>query len=213
VEAAAAADYLERCLPPAPGPVWEQILTGLRQSTLGASSDASPQMPVSAVAQVAATPLGLWLLRTVYIGPGADPTPLTDSDRFLSTGALRAHLLDRLIPALITTHPPARRSRRDPDEPFWPCRAHDPDQVRRWLGYLAHHLAHPRNADHTPRTRDFIWWHLARPTFAPHRTASLAGGLAFGVAFRLAGVLKGGLAFGLALGLTGGLGVRMCVAD
>jgi hypothetical protein len=209
VEPAAAADYLKRCLPPAPGPVWEEILNGLKQSAVDGSSGTAQASTSSAVAQVAATPLGLWLVRTVYIGPGADPTPLTDPRRFPTTAALRSHLLDQLIPALITTRPPSR----DPAEPFRPRRTHDPVNVRRWLGYLAHHLAHPRNPDKTPRTRDFAWWYLARHVIAEHRTPKLAAALTFGLTFAvtyglpfvLTAWLSAGLEAGLEAGLTAGL--------
>jgi hypothetical protein len=91
LEPIAAADYLQRCLPQPrrPGPVWEQILSGLR------TSPAPPPGPVAALAQIAATPLGLWLLRAVYITPRAAPAPLLDPGRFPDIAALRAHLFDR----------------------------------------------------------------------------------------------------------------------
>ena len=209
VEPAAAADHLKRCLPPAPGPVWEEILNGLKQSAVDGFSGTDQASTSSAVAQIAATPLGLWLVRTVYISPRADPTPLTDPRRFPTTAALRSHLLDQLIPALITTRPPSR----DPAEPFRPRRTHDPVNVHRWLGYLAHHLAHPRNPDKTPRTRDFAWWYLARHVIAEHRTPKLAAALTFGLTFAvtygLPFVLTGwhlaGLEAGLEAGLAAGL--------
>ncbi|QXJ24051.1 hypothetical protein AGRA3207_005302 [Actinomadura graeca] len=129
-----AADYLASCLPPEPGPHWQHTLTTLRHAPLPGRRP--PGYPAAAVADVAETPLGLWLLRTVYITPGADPSRLIDLARFPTASALRAHLFDRLIPALITARPPGD----NPAEPFRPRRRHDPEQVRRWLGYLAHHL-------------------------------------------------------------------------
>lgn len=72
----AAAGYLDRCLPPRSRPAWEQILTHLR------TAPALPGGPGAALAEVAATPLGLWLLRAVYITPAADPAALRDPDRF-----------------------------------------------------------------------------------------------------------------------------------
>jgi hypothetical protein len=149
----AAGAYLERCLPPRPGPAWGEIL--VRLSTPNPSAG-----PMAALAEIATSPLGLWLLRAAYIAPGTDAAPLLDPDRFPDAAALRAHLFDQLIPALITARPPAN----DRVELFRPRRRYDPDQVRRWLGYLAHHLTHL--GDGTTGTRDFAWWQLARTTQA-----------------------------------------------
>jgi SAM-dependent methyltransferase len=130
-------------------------LAGLGVSAFGIDGLRTPVLarPVAALADLAATPLGLWLLRTVYVTPGADPAPLLDPDRFLDAPALRAHLFDHLVGSLITTRPPGE----DPTEVFRPSTRHDPDQVRRWLGFLAHYL-------HTSGTRDLAWWQLARNT-------------------------------------------------
>jgi hypothetical protein len=179
---ATAVDYLARCLPPRPGPVWEQILTGLHATTV------PPPGPVAALAEITATPLGLWLLRAVYITPSTDPAPLIDPDRFPDIPTLRAHLFDRLIEALITTRDPST----DPADLFRPRRHHDPIRVRRWLGYLAHHLSRTNNG-----TRDFAWWHLARNTHTLTRRTVLTLGLTLGLTY--------GLATGLVLGLLEGL--------
>ena len=183
VEPATAVGYLSRCLPPRPGPVWERILAGL-------ATTSTP--PFAALTQITSTPLGLWLLRAVYITPGADPTPLLDSDRFADAPALRAHLFDRLIEALIGTRDPSA----DPADLFRPRRRHDPDRVRRWLGYLAHHLAHPAGGDATAG-RDFAWWRLARDAGVLTRGSALTVGLVLGLAY--------GLAVGIVLGLVEGL--------
>ncbi|MFD9223466.1 NACHT domain-containing protein [Streptomyces sp. NPDC060064] len=171
-----AADYLERCLPPRPAPAWERILRELRTPDLA--------RPVAALADLAATPLGLWLLRTVYVTPGADPAPLLDPGRFLDAPALRAHLFDHLVGSLITTRPPGEY----PTEVFRPSTRHDPDQVRRWLGFLAHYL-------HTSGTRDLAWWQLARNTdaLAPKTRIALGAftALAFAVLIVLLTALTG----------------------
>jgi hypothetical protein len=210
---ATAADYLARCLPPRPGPVWEQILTGLR------ATPAPPPGPIAALAQITATPLGLWLLRAVYITASTDPAALIDPDRFPDLPALRAHLFDRLIDALITTRDPGT----DPADLFRPRRRYDPTRVQRWLGYLAHHLSYTTNDATTTGTRDFAWWHLARNTHALTRRTALTLGLTVGLIYGLAaglvlGLLHGlirfsflrgeftlGLVQGLMFGLTGGL--------
>ena len=56
-----AARYLDRSLPPDRPDAWRQLLAGLRDGT------------AKGLAAVTATPLGLWLVRTVYLdGPPAD---------------------------------------------------------------------------------------------------------------------------------------------
>ncbi|MFL6052248.1 MAG: NACHT domain-containing protein [Actinoallomurus sp.] len=212
LDPATAADYLSRCRPRQPGPVWEQILTGLRKSP------APPPGPLAALAQISATPLGLWLLRAVYITSRTDPTPLIDPGRFPDLSALRAHLFDQLIEALIITREPST----DPADLFRPRRRYDPTRVRRWLGCLAHHLSCTTNDDATTGTRDFAWWHLARDTLTRRRwlTLGLTLGLTYGLAVWLISVLSGaesggfggaakwdgltaGLIVGLAIGLRG----------
>ncbi|HEX6076250.1 MAG TPA: NACHT domain-containing protein [Micromonosporaceae bacterium] len=163
------AGYLRRCLPRRPAPVWEQILAAL-------SAVMATPTAVGALAEITSTPLGLWLVRAVYLAPGADPSVLLDPDRYPTADVLREHLLDRLIPALIATRPPSG----DPAEPFRPRRAWEPTQVHRWLGYLAHQLNRTPTTDGRPGTRDFAWWQLARHNLHPgtvRLVAGLMGGL------------------------------------
>ncbi|MGH3623945.1 MAG: hypothetical protein ACRDQ5_19510, partial [Sciscionella sp.] len=176
----AAADYLRRCLPPRPGPAWEQILTTLRSS-------AELCGPVAALAETASTALGLWLLRAVYVTPRADPTPLLDPGQFPDTAALRTHLFDKLIPTLIDTRTPSD----DPVDLFRPHHHHNPEQVRRWLGYLAHLGTKASAGDSATGTRDFAWWRLAHDTHALRRSTRVGVGLAAG--------LLGGLVMGLVI--------------
>ncbi|MGV9386146.1 NACHT domain-containing protein [Nonomuraea sp. NPDC003707] len=164
-----ATDYLTSCLAGDPSPVWRRVLDALR-------SQAAPGLT-----ELAQTPLGLWLIRAVYLNPGADPTPLA-GPLASDAAALRAHLLDRLIPALIRARPPSS----DPTDHFRPRHRLDPRTTRRHLTYLAH-------AFDPAATRDITWWHIARTT----SHIQLVGGLVFG----LLGGLLGGLAFGLVLGL------------
>lgn len=187
-----AATYLKRCLPQEPGPAWQQILADLR------AAPSHRPGPAAAIAETTATPLGLWLLRTVYITSRADPAPLMDPDRFPGPAALRAHLLDQLIPALIA----ARRPSDDPADPFRPRHSHHPDQARQWLSYLAHAMTHPP-AGSEP-TRDFAWWRLAHITRSFTDSTRLALGLAAGlvaalvVGLLVALVIVAGFAVGLA---------------
>lgn len=192
LDSAAVADHLRRCLPRWPGPVWDQILAQLR-------TNPAPVGPVAALAEITATPLGVWLLRTVYVAPGADPAALLDPNRFPDTATLRAHLFDRLIEALIDTRPPST----DPADLFRPRRRLDPARVRRWLGYLADCLTYPRDADGSPRTRDLAWWQLARTTRAITRRTRVAIGLTIAVTIELTFVAVSGLAQGTPIDLTG----------
>ncbi|MFI0408689.1 NACHT domain-containing protein [Actinomadura sp. 3N508] len=218
---AAAADYLTRCLPPSPGPAWQHTLTALRATP---PADQTPpgqaRRPAAALADLAATPLGLWLVRTAYTEPGADPTSLTDPDRFPTPAALQAHLFDLLIPAVITTRPPSDNSA----EPFRPRRGHDPAQVRHWLGFLAHHLT-TQPATGGQGTRDLAWWRLAATThtltpttrFTLALAVTLTTGVAVGLPVGLAvEPLLGpavGLPVGLAAGLAAGLTARSWAQD
>ena len=207
----AAAGYLRRCLPQDPGRDWEQVLKRLESRTRRAGK--------TPLAETVKTPLGLWLLRITYIGSVTDSTLLLNPKEFPTTAALRAHLFDRLIPTLITRRPPSN----DPAELFRPRRTHDPDKVRDWLGYLAHHLNQIPTESGQTGTRDFAWWRLAATTHAITRTTqltlalltTLTVGLAIGLVAGLAvGFVAGpatGLSVGLVNGLSGGSAVGLTV--
>ncbi len=194
LEPAAAADYLARCLPRCPGPAWEQILEGLR-----ATETRSPG-PLAAIADIAATPLGLWLLRTVCITGTVGTARMLDPWQLPGTATLRGYLFDQLIPALIETRPPAD----DQAGLFRPRRRYDPGQVRHWLGYLASYLAQASAEDGTTGTCDFTWWHLARNTHTFTLKVRFALGLTVGLAYGLTGGLVVGLVVGPVAGLAGG---------
>lgn len=187
--AAQAAEYLTHCLPPDPGPAWGEFLHRLRTGT--------PER----LAPVVGIPLNLWLLRTVYSTPRADPTPLLTP----ATTPVQADLFDQLIPAVLAALLPSR----DPSDTFHPRHTWNPHDVRRWLTFLAQHL-------HRTRTRNLSWWHLARHTLTPGAIRLAVGtviGLIFGlvVALTFALVVRptvglvGGSSFGLTLGLVFGL--------
>jgi hypothetical protein len=77
------------------------------------------------------------LARTVYSdAPGQDPAVLLDAERFPTAEAVEDHLLSSFVPTVYR------------DRPRW-----DPEQVRRWLGHLAHHLDRLG-------THDLAWWQL-----------------------------------------------------
>jgi RecA/RadA recombinase len=181
----AAAGYLSACVPPRRQAEWEPVLASLR------GSGGAP----AALARVCSAPLGLWLLRTAYLAPGADPGLLLDTTRYPTPESLLAHLLDQLIPAAITARPPGRSG----TDPFRPRRLHDPAEVRRRLGWLAFHLTCPADPDAAP-TRDIAWWQVARYTLRPRSmTATILLAMLF-----LTGV--NGLAAGIVAGLCAALG-------
>lgn len=154
------ATYLTDRLPRQPGESWQAVLTALRDGTAGAS------------AEVAASPLWLWLLCTVYIEGHRDPLPLIDPTRYPDAATIQLHLLEELIPAMVRGRPPSPRGQ----DLLRPRHHHDPERVRRWLTTLAIEL---RDA----RTRDWRWWRLARHTFTTTQV-----GFAMGVCMLMAGV-------------------------
>ncbi|WP_327588200.1 NACHT domain-containing protein [Nonomuraea sp. NBC_00507] len=166
---AAAADYLQACLPPVHHPAWPQILQALR-------AGAAP-----ALSEVTSTSLGLWLVRATYIAPRVDPTPLLELGRG-SAAQLQDHLCDQLIPALVGTRQPTD----GPVQPFRPQHTWTPEQVDRWLSYLSRQLA--RSAEDP---RDMAWWHLAR--YTPSHPVRVWAALAIGVVVGLAFILLTGM--------------------
>ncbi|MEV6039929.1 NACHT domain-containing protein [Nonomuraea sp. NPDC052116] len=164
-----AATYLHTCLPPEPRYDWEPTLTAIR-------SGSAP-----ALAAVTATPLGLWLIRMVYIRTNADPAPLL-GPLGQDPKALRCHLLDHLIDALIR----ARLPTIDHSDPFRPRQMWDAGQARTWLSHLAQALT--RN-----HTRDLAWWNIARYTTSPARRRLLPA--AVGGTIGLATILSGAVLF------------------
>jgi hypothetical protein len=175
------ARYLASCISPGQNSTWQPVLTALRAGNL------------STLAKVLSTPLGLWLLRAVYITPHADPAPLLDRHRFPDKSAVEAHLLDQLIPSLINTH----TASRDRAELFRPRYEWSPEDAHRRLTALAQDLLRAR-------TRDYAWWRVAGQTLAK-RVLQSGAALVMGVA----GALAVGSIFGLKLGVAFGLGTGL----
>jgi NACHT domain len=192
---AAAATYLENCLPRRPDQGWQTVLANLRAKQ-------TRNGPAAALTEITTTPLGAWLLRAVYITARRDPAPLLNGD-LCDARMLRAHLFDQLIPALISSRPPTD----DPADVYRPLRERDPDDVRRWLGYLAYYLTRfDVGAPH--QTRDFAWWEIARRTLGPgslRLVIALGAGLVAGLGFGLVAWLGTGLAAGIGAGRVTGL--------
>ncbi|WP_242906276.1 NACHT domain-containing protein [Actinomadura terrae] len=203
LQPADAAAYLTHLLPPRPSGTWPVLLGALAQGT------------TTPLAQVLTTPLALWLLRKVYIDAHTDPAPLLTPHRFLTPEQITDHLLDHLTQALVNANPPHQRTNGGEDQrphPFRPRYAWKPNDVQRWLSFLARHL-------HTTNTTDVAWWQLHQ-TLSSHTirltaaltvglTVGLIGGLTVGLTGGLVGGLAGGLAVGLAGGLAGGFTVGL----
>jgi hypothetical protein len=76
-----------------------------------------------------------------------------DPARYPDAQAIKAHLFDELIPALITKRRPVRNG----SDPLRPRRGWEPGATRRWLTYLAVQLR---------GERDLRWWAWP-PPFRP----------------------------------------------
>jgi hypothetical protein len=176
--------YLSQCLPSRSlrsGP-WVPILRSL--------SDHEDQILIAALA----TPFSLWLVRQVYITAGKDPTALLDRTIFPNSESIHAHLLDELIPAVLSTNRPA--SDHD-SHPFRPRHTWSADKANLWLSYLASHLP----------GHDITWWGLRESH--SRRATIIAQGTAYGIVIMLVACLVFGLARwsvrGVAFALTGGI--------
>jgi hypothetical protein len=97
---AEAAAYLRHHLQPNPEPAWDALLENLTPAA-GPAPSATP-----ALAQIVATPLGLWLVRAVYMDSHRDPAPLIAPSA--TPDSLREDLFAQLISALIAARPPNR---------------------------------------------------------------------------------------------------------
>ncbi|MFE3588066.1 helix-turn-helix domain-containing protein [Streptomyces niveus] len=122
--------------------VWDAVLKRLRVRDAPASTR---------LAEVLRTPLMVILARTMYSeAPGKDPEELLDTARFPTTGHLEEHLLAGFVPTVY------RRRALERADAGRGQRNRDPDQARRWLGYLAHSLSQG-----THDQQDLAWWRLA----------------------------------------------------
>jgi NACHT domain-containing protein len=150
------------------------------------------------LAAATATPLGLWLIRVVYLDTRCSLSPLADPRRFPDAAALRFHLLDGLIPAVVQSRPPITGTDHvAPGAVMRPARQYRPEDLRRWLTALAEHVR-------DTGTRDWLWWQLAPHTFpATWSRVGLRVGFAVVLAPLLAAVLVALLTWGF--GMTRGL--------
>ncbi|MFJ5155200.1 NACHT domain-containing protein [Streptomyces sp. NPDC088353] len=151
VEGAAAAEYLRGSSHPQRTRQWQVLLDHLTHH------------PDATAASALSSPLMLWLARTVYAHPDADPGELADESRFPDVAAVERHLLDSIVPAAFPSGPAS------PHQPH-PVREWGHAQAQRALGFLAAHLT-------AMKTRDFAWWelHRAKPPTVLKAPALLAG--------------------------------------
>ncbi|WP_199034316.1 helix-turn-helix domain-containing protein [Glycomyces salinus] len=136
-------------------PLWDPVLAGLRgePGTAGAN-----------IAAALSTPLMASMARTVYSDThDEDPSELLETDRFGDADAIERHLLGNFVPTVYRSRPGGRR--------------YEPEQARRWLGYLARHL---KRLD----THDLAWWQFGTSMRRRARMPImvLAVGLVFGLA-------------------------------
>ncbi|MFF5480934.1 NACHT domain-containing protein [Streptomyces sp. NPDC012935] len=158
------------------------------------------------VGQALATPLALFLARTIYnprpgAFPGAPQAPrpdeLCDTTAYPDHAAINARLFQAFIPAAYTPH--------QPNPPRWT--AH---QAHKTLAFLAR-LQHNQRAG----SPDVAWWELS--SAIPRRTRLLAFGLVAAITIGLmSGLIIGffaghteGLEIGLAAGLTTGFALGL----
>ncbi|MFE9244686.1 NACHT domain-containing protein [Nocardiopsis sp. NPDC006938] len=204
-----AAKYLEKCLRTRhQQQKWEAVLAHLRSPRVSRELRSSLRL-------ITATPLGLWLVRSVYLDSGADPAPLLGSERFPTREVLEAALLDWIIEAVIKTYGEQKNENGSLDLPFMDREGYDSGKVRDRLAYLAHMLSRTSAKGELSATRNLAWWELGPRVFPGGRTwrervsfriflGGLLGlsGFLFGMIFF---AFVGGIHSGLRSALMGGL--------
>jgi uncharacterized RDD family membrane protein YckC len=149
---------------------WESVLTDLRES---------PDSPVS---QALATPLMVWLARSVYAAPPPGSVPadperqppgpgeLCLRERFPNRETIENHLLAEFVPAALRRTPTAGRRR-------WPRR-----RAERWLAFLADRAEADQGERGQSGAADLQWWTLAEavPVTARKRLIGAVTGVVLG---------------------------------
>jgi RecA/RadA recombinase len=187
LDVADAITHLRLHLPPVPGEGWSTVLERLSGTPAAA---------------VIVKPLGLWLVKTVYVDARQEPSDLLTAD---SASTLMSSLFEQLIPALLRSRP-VSRSRADL---FRPRRTYDPARLRHWLTTIASEL-------HLADTRDWTWWRHANHTLTTGHIqlrALTLGAVVTAIVGSTLG-LSAGLASGMvAVMLNGGLAGRLNQLD
>ncbi|WP_326762804.1 NACHT domain-containing protein [Streptomyces phaeochromogenes] len=148
----------------------------------------------SAVGQALATPLGLFLARTIY-NPRPDtpsvpppvphPDELCDTAVYIDRGAINTHLFRAFIPAAYTPY--------QPNPPRWTA-----EQAHRTFVFLAQFQQNQRTG-----SPDIAWWELRQAI--PRHTLRPLVGLVSGLVVGLVVGLTLGLTLGPVVGLVAGL--------
>lgn len=148
-------DYLQKCLSPGRlrSPGWQRVLSHLRRGESGP------------LARALTNPLALWMFRAIYITSGEDPAVVIDPARFADAAAIRDHLLDELVPAVL-----AARRNDHPAGVRAPSRHRNPAGYRRSLAFLARGLSQSG-------TRDIAWWRFGRVLMPPPLLRRVTGGV------------------------------------
>lgn len=206
------ARYIAACLEQVPSISEQQDLDEFWHEFLTALRAGRPPTLLS----VASSPMGLWLLRAVYIeaqtASRPDPRTLLDSNRYPNIAAMQAHLFEKLIPALLESHDPSP----DSDDLFRPRHKWESAKVHRWLGYLASSLEERQSPG-------LSWWKLASFALTTPQILLLLGSscalalgliVAFGSSAGMISRIHGGFAFGITAGLIigGGSGAALWLA-
>jgi len=138
---------------------WQPVLDELLKS------------PPKPVALALSNPLMLWLARRVYARSHTEPAELTDTGRFPDRASIEEHLLEGIVPAVLSPLP------HSPDRLHAPGRWNT-GRARRYLGFLATHLARRHETD-------FAWWQLYRNpvvlAVTPFVLAAVCAVIAWGV--------------------------------
>ncbi|WP_063839307.1 helix-turn-helix domain-containing protein [Streptomyces roseus] len=159
--------------------LWDAVADRLRAP----SRDGGGTEPLTAALR---TPLMTALARTLYgERTETDPAELLDAQAFPDESSIEEHLLAGFVPAVYRRRTPEPEHVRD-----W-----DPDRAEHWLGYLAHHLAHPDR-----ERQDLAWWEIG--DFLPRRQRMLSVALTATLCAALSAWLIGLLIGPLPLGQT-----------
>ncbi|MEU3211593.1 hypothetical protein ABZ631_11810 [Nocardiopsis alba] len=144
--------YLDRCLRThRQREQWEPVLASLRSSPRSRGERTPFQ-------QIAGVPLWLWLVRSVYLDSGADPTPLLGKGRFATREALEEELLERVVEATVAVHRDRGERYGKETLPFLTREGYDVVRVHDRLEYLAWLLRHAALDGRLPQERELAWW-------------------------------------------------------
>ena len=138
--------------------VWDGVLSRLHDQTNDPATDN--------LRKVLATPLMVFLARTIYSDTPdyGDPVVLLDTKRFPTAVAVKEHLFECFVPATYRRRSNRLRSRS------WTV-----ERAQRWLAFLAWELEHRQSAGN-----GLAWWQIANA--APRTLSAVSVGIVAGLA-------------------------------